>query len=367
MSGARSRRTLAALALALLALASTPAASRESQLPALPEAPAPTPTLVILNWADYLPADLVEQFERSRQVKVRLVYFEGEEARDATLAKARGVGYDLALVDGPRLDAYRRQRWLAPITPAEVPNLGHIDPRWLKAYGAEGVAVPYAWGTTGIGYRADLVDEPIRSWRQFFQPAEHLRGKLSLMKGSRDVVGLALKALGHSLNSEDPAELAAAEALLRGQKPHVFSYSYIDLDEHSHLVTGQVVAAMMYSGDALLVREHHPEIMYVLPEEGGALWVDYWVVMQASPSKGLAMDFLNFLNEPEHAAQIAQSLYYATPNRAAERLLPADFLADPVIYPAPEQLGRSEFALPLSPKATRLHNRVYDSVVNQGH
>lgn len=360
----RSVGRFARWALALLALGSAPDVLSDDRLPTLPEAPAPTPELVLLNWADYLPEDLVEAFERTRGVEVRLVYYEGDEAREAMLAKSAGLGYDLVLISGPRLDAYRRRGWLTPITPAEVPNLAQIDPRWLKAYGAEGVAVPYAWGTTGIGYRADLVDEPIRSWRQFFEPAAPLRGKLSLIKSNRDLIGLALKALGHSLNSEDPAHLAAAEALLRAQKPHVFSYSYVDLDEHSHLVTGEVVAAMMFSGDALLVKEHHPEIVYVLPEEGGALWVDYWVVMPSSPNKALAMDFLNFLNEPENAARVAQALYYASPNRAAERLLPAGLLADPVVYPDPEQLERSEFPVPLSPRATRLYNRVYHAVVD---
>lgn len=351
-----------AWALALLALGPTPLAA--SEVPVPPQAPILTPELVILNWADYLPEDLVEAFERSRGVKVRLVYFEGDEAREAMLTKSGGTGYDLVLVNGPRLEAYRRQGWLAPITPAEVPNLAQIEPRWLEAYGAAGVAVPYTWGTTGIGYRADLVDEPIRSWRQLFEPQGALRGKLSLIKANRDLVGLALKSLGHSLNTEDPEHLAAAEALLRAQKPYVYSYSYVDLDENSYLVSGEVVAAMMYNGDALLVKEHHPKITYVLPEEGGALWVDYLVVMQASPNKAVAMDFLNFLNEPEHAAKLAQALYYATPNRAAERLLPPEFLADPVIYPSPEQLARSEFPVPLPPRTTRLYNRVYQAVVD---
>jgi spermidine/putrescine transport system substrate-binding protein len=320
--------------------------------------------LVLLNWADYIAPELVTDFEAKFSARVKQVYFEGDEARESLLAKSDGRGYDLVLVNGARLDAYRRAGWLAPLTLAEVPNLGHVDPRWVRSDGAEGYAVPYTWGTTGIAYRSDLVDEPIVSWRQFYRPSEALRGKISLVKASRDVIGMALKALGYSLNSEDPRELGEAQTLLHGQRPYVKTYSYVDLDEHSQLVTGEVTVAMMYSGDALMVAQHVPSLVYVVPEEGGGLWVDYLVVMESSPNKKLAADFINFLNVPENAARLAQFLYYATPNLAAEKLLPEEFLKDPTIYPSPAVLQRSEFPRPLSPRATRRHNQIFEEVAS---
>jgi spermidine/putrescine transport system substrate-binding protein len=353
-----SRAWVRALSFAL----ALPALGAESGAP--PPAPGTPPEreLILLNWADYIDPDLVKAFEARFNTRVRLVFFEGDEARESLLAKSQGRGYDLVLINGPRLDTYRRAGWLAPIAAEDVPNLRHIDPRWRETYGAEGWAVPYTWGTTGIAYRSDLVGEPIASWRQFFQPAEALRGKISLVKASRDIIGSALKCLGHSLNSEDPTELDAAEALLRAQRPYVKTYTYVDLDEHSQLVTGDVAVAMMYSGDALMVKKHQPSIVYVLPEEGGGLWVDYLVVMQSSPRKKLATDFINFLNEPENAARLAEFLYYATPNLAAEKLLPTAFLQDPTIYPSATTLKKSEFAVPLSPRVTKRYNRIFDEL-----
>jgi spermidine/putrescine transport system substrate-binding protein len=339
----------------LLALTGGPVAAAEAP-------PAPARELVFLNWADYVDPDLVREFEARANARVKMVYFEGDEAREGLLAKSQGRGYDLVVINGPLLEAYRRLGWLAPLTPAEVPNLEHIDPRWLDAYPARGWAVPYTWGTTGIAYRSDLVDRPITTWRQFFHPSDALRGKISLIKASRDVVGMALKALGHSLNSEVPAELDAAEALLRAQRPFVRTYSYVDLDERSELVTGEVAVAMMYNGDALMVREHEPRIAYALPEEGGAIWVDYLAVLQASPNQRLAAELINFLNEPDNAARLAQFLYYATPNRAAEQRLPQEFLADPTIYPSAAALQRSEFAKTLAPRATQRYNRIFDAL-----
>ena len=168
----------------------------------------------------------------------------------------------------------------------------------------------------------------------------------------------ALKALGYSLNSNDRKKLAEAEELLRQQKPYVHSYSYVSLTEESALVSGEVWATVIYSGDALLLREQNENITYVLPEEGGNIWVDYLTVTQSSGNKELAMKFINFLNEPQIAARIAEFVYYATPNKAAEQYLPDEYFADPVIYPSQAELDRSEFHAPLAPRAQKYTNEM---------
>lgn len=319
--------------------------------------------LVFLNWADYMDPELLAEFEKKHGVKVKQIYFEHDEARDNLLVQSDGRGYDLAIVNGGNMRAYRARGWLAPIGEQEIPNFRHLNPRWVGAFeAAEGYAVPYFWGTLGIGYRADLVGEPITSWKQLFRPAEALRGRIGMIGDPFDMLGMALKALGYSANSADPRELAEAERLLHDQKPFVRTYSYVSLSEESSLVTGEVVASMMYSGDALMVAEHHPEIVYVVPEEGGNIWVDYLVVMAGSSKKALAKTFINFLNEPENAARLAEFVYYATPNLAAERLLPREFLEDPTIYPSQSVLGRSEFYADLPPRAEKRRNTIFSGV-----
>ena len=173
------------------------------------------------------------------------------------------------------------------------------------------------------------------------------------------LLGMALKALGHSANSTDPAATKAAEQLLLAQKPYVKTYNYVALNENSALVSGDIVAAMIYSGDALMVQEFDENIQYLLPAEGGNIWVDYLAVVESSRNKDLAWAFINFLNQPEHAAQLAEYVYYATPNTAAEKLLPQEFLEDPVIYPSKEALARSEFHTPLPPRAVKKRNLAF--------
>ncbi len=326
--------------------------------------PAPLRSLVLLNWSEYIDPELVKKFEQQFNVKVSQVYFESDDLRDDMLLETNAAGYDLIVVNGISVESYRKRGWIAPLDETQLPNLKHVDPHWRDAFeGTRGYGVPYFWGTMGIAYRADLVEDAPTSWMDLFQPAEDLHGKIGMVENSRDLLGMALKALGHSANSSDLAAIKAAEQLLLAQKPYVGTYNYLSLSEASALVSGDIVAAMVFSGDALMVQEYHEDIQYVLPAEGGNIWVDYLAVLDSSKNKDLAWEFIDFLNEPEHAAQLAEFVYYATPNTAAEKLLPQEFLEAPVIYPSAEALANSEFYMPLPPRATKKRNLAFTRVI----
>ncbi len=313
--------------------------------------------LVLLNWSEYMDPELVEKFEQQYNVNVREVYFESDDLRDEMLVETDGKGFDLVVVNGIMLDTYRKRNWLASATVEQIPNLKHVDAHWLDAFaGARSYAVPYFWGTMGIAYREDLIKTAPQGWMDLFRPAEEARGKIAMVESQRDALGMALKALGYSANSSDSVEINEATELLLAQRPHVKHYSYVVLDENSSLVSGDVVMAMVFSGDALMLQEHHEGIQYAVPREGSNIWSDFLVVLEGSGNKALAYAFIDFLNEPEHARQLAEFVYYATPNKAAEKLLPQEFLEDPVIYPDKETLARSEAYKPLPPRAMKKRN-----------
>ncbi|MEX6502942.1 polyamine ABC transporter substrate-binding protein [Pseudomonas zhanjiangensis] len=323
-----------------------------------------TRQLLILNWSDYLDPALIEAFERQRDVKVIESYYSTDEARTQMLLENDAEGYDLILTSGSDLAAYAKRRWIAPLEHARLANFRHIDPYWLRAFpAAQRYGVPYFWGTLGIAYRSDLVNAPISTWQQLFRPAAELRGKIAMIDDTRDLIGMSLKALGYSANSSDAGQLKAAQALLLAQKPHVRSYNYISLDETSPILSGEIVASMMYSGDALMLQAHNEHLRYVLPSEGGNLWIDYFALGYRARSPDLAYAFLDFINVPANAAQQAQYVHYATPNRAAQALLPEDLLADPVIYPDSASLASSEFYSPLPARALRLRNQISASIL----
>ncbi len=314
--------------------------------------------LVILNWDDYLDPALVKKFEQKHKVSINQSLYESDDHRDQLMKESQGQGWDLVVVSGLMVEAYLKQGWLAA-TPVVV-NEPFINVHWTDDFsGAKDYVVPYFWGTLGIAYRNDLVSHPITHWRQFFNPSEELTGKISLINSSRDVVGMALKSLGHSANSTNETHLLRAHELLLKFRTSVNTLHYIDLDERSLMLTGEIVAAMMYSGDTLMLQEHNPNITYVLPQEGGNIWVDYIGVLRSSKQQELAWQFIRFINEPENAAQLAQYINYATPNTEAQKLLPADFLDNTAIYPSKGALKKSEYYKVL-PKRTRdRYNKIF--------
>jgi len=325
------------------------------------------PELVLFTWSGYLDPGLVASFERQHGVRVKQVYFATDDIRDDYLIKTDGAGFDLVLVAGYKVDLYRRYGWLAKLPENKLTNLRHLDPRWRNAFpSTRGYAVPYAWGSIGIAYRKDLVTRPPSSWMDLFRPAADLQGKLFMIEDVRDTIGLALKALGHSVNETDSRALQAAEQLLLAQKPFVKTWHYLSLTADSALVSGDLAMGMLYNGDALTLQEYDERIDFIIPQEGTALWVDYLAVLKGSRQQQLAWSFIDFLNEPENAARLAEYIYYATPNRAAEKLLPREFLENPVIYPPRRILDKSEFYEQLPPRASKQRNELFSRLMSPG-
>ena len=111
-----------------------------------------------------------------------------------------------------------------------------------------------------------------------------------------------------------------------------------------------------------MLKEYNKNIHYVVPEEGGNIWVDFIAVLSQSTNKSLAMDFINFINKPENAARQARFVYYPTPNQAAEEYLPPEFLNNSEIYPSKETLERSESYMKISPRAMKKRHEIFSRV-----
>lgn len=330
----------------------------------LARAAEPVKELAILSWYEYIMPEMVDSFEKQYHAKVKITYYESDDKRDQLLSQTEGKGFDLILTNGIMIDEYRKQGWIRPIPSVDIANLVHIESRWRKGFvSSYEYGVPYFWGTFGIAYRKDLVSEPITSWKQLFEPKEELQGKILQVNSSRDILGMALKSLGYSANSDDPAAIKEIEKLLLMQKEFVKDYGYIALSEESSLVKGEIIAATVYGGDAVNVAQHNANIVYVLPDEGGNIWVDYFSFSAKSKQPTLAASFINFINQPKWAAKNAEHLYLATANKSAEKYLSANILNDPVIYPSAEKMSRSEMYTKLSPRALRSRAMVFTRIV----
>ncbi len=295
-------------------------------------------TLAIYNWGDYLAPAVLERFAAA-EPRVRVVQdFYLAEAEMAAKLRA-GAAYDLAipidyLISGLQRDGALRE--LDPL-PAGVEHLDPEFPPWrARAERGGGVfAIPYLWGTTGIGYDSDRVDPP-RSWNALFD--ERYAGRISVIDSKGDVMDQALLASGLDINSTDkPRIREQVWPKLRAQKQLLRAY---DSNPAVALLAGDTWIAQIDSGDLLRAQKQKPSLRYVIPDEGAALWVDYLAIPAASKQPELAREFIELLLDPEVAAANANFLRFATPNRAAlDRGLIAD-ADDPQLYPPAEMRER---------------------------
>ncbi|MBF0263130.1 MAG: spermidine/putrescine ABC transporter substrate-binding protein, partial [Magnetococcales bacterium] len=321
--------------------------------------------LTLLTWPDYIDPEVIAAFEKQRGVTVRQIYFESDQERDQQIVRKGSDAFDVIVVNRVHLPFYAKQGWVTSIDKGGLKQFAHLDPRWLPEADGSGKlpGIPYFWGNIGLAYRDDkLVDKPV-GWMDFFRPAEALHGRIQAMESDRELFGMALKALGYSVNSEENVELLAAEALLREQKPHVMSYRYTDLTAEAPLVKGEAWMAIVFNGDALKLREFHPEIRYLHPREGSTLWIDDLVIGGGSKRRDLALAFIDHLNEPDMAARNAETLHFATPNKTAMQRASKAYLDDPIIFPPEEVWSLSETIRPLAPRIQRRVNDIVSRLI----
>ena len=339
-------------ALSLVAACSSPAAS---------PTPAPTPPLakelILYNWAGYMPQPVLDAFTAEFGVKVTYEVYETPEQAVENIQA--GQAYYVVVMGNEMIPALMADGLLAEIDYRNVPNFKNISANFrdLSYDPGNRHSVPFNWGTTGLLVRSDLVAEPVTRWADLWD--ERYAGKVAVWPIESELIPIALKSLGYSVNSENPAELEAALERLLELKKNVFFW---DLDAPSivpPLLSGEAVIADGWAYDALTGRDENEAIVYVLPAEGTILWGDNFVIPANSPNKRTAELFLNFLLRPEISAQIANELYYANANEAARALIDPDVLNDPLVFPPEDALRNAEILLPLSPEGQALHDDIW--------
>ncbi|HVT59570.1 MAG TPA: spermidine/putrescine ABC transporter substrate-binding protein [Thermoanaerobaculia bacterium] len=296
--------------------------------------------LNVYFWTNYLPEDVVAEFERRTGLEVTVDTY---SANEALLAKLQsGVAdYDVVVPSDYLLKVLIPQRLLRELDHARLPHLPNLDPRFLAQQfdPANRYSLPYLWGTTGLGYDKRKVAAPIDSWSAVFDA--RYAGRILMLDDEREVFAAALKLAGRSLNERDPAALRQAAARLAAQKSLVRTYNSSDFA--NLLAAGDVDIAQGYNGELAKVVARQPErLAYVVPKEGGTLWIDNLAVPRTARHLDAAYRFLDYLLEAEVAARVVDGVRYASANRAAFRLIDAAIRNDPAIYPPPAVLGRCE-------------------------
>jgi spermidine/putrescine-binding protein len=315
--------------------------------------------LNVYIWTNYLPAEVVSGFERRTGIRVEVDTYSSNEALLEKLQS--GVAdYDLVVPSDYMVQVLAPQGVLLPLDRRRLPGFANLDPRLLDRKFDHGnrFSIPYLWGTTGIGYDRLKVSGPVDSWGVLFDPRH--AGRILMLDDMREAFGAALLLEGRSINERDPAALRRAAARLQAQKRLVRTYN--SADYANLLAAGDVDLAQGWNGElAKVVAQNPRRFAYVVPKEGGTLWIDSLAIPKTARHLDAAYGFLAYLLEPAVAARVVGSVRYASANRAARQLVDPAIRDDPAVYPPPAVLDRCELIEDLgatTPELDRLWTEV---------
>ena len=338
MTGRAARVVLGAAA-ALVICLGAPSCGDRADSP-----PYPGPGEKRLNlyiWSEYLPQEVIDEFTRRTGIAV---HYDLYDSNESVLEKLQsGVAdYDLVVPSDYMVRILAYLKLLRPIDRARLPAFANLDPRFLNQDFDPGnrYSMPYVWGTTGYGYDRRRARGTPDSWAPLFDPAN--RGQILMLDDMRECFAVALKHLGHSLNSTDPKVLREAADLLKKQKPLVKTYNSGDYE--NILAAGDVWFAHGYNGQIAKVAAREPEKLgYVLPREGATIWMDSVCLPRGARNVESIYAFLNYVLDPEVDARIVNGISYASANVPARKFIKPEILDDPAVYPPDSALEKCEF------------------------
>ncbi len=354
----------------------TPGATApEAAVSAQPDAAGEEATVVnFYNWSDYIDDQTLPGFTAATGIKVNYDVFDSNDVLEGKLL-AGNTGYDIVVPTNNFFEVQRAAGLFRPLDKNKLSNYQHLDPEILAKLEPQdpgnSYAVPYAWGTNGLGINLDKVrerlpDAPLDSWDLLFKP--ELVSKLqdcgvTLLDASDEVTEIVLNYLGYRPDSTDEDELKQAMEVLEKIRPFVryfHSSQYID-----DFANGEVCLVLGWSGDLYQAMDDAADgtnLRYVIPSEGTIIWFDLLVIPADAPHPDNAHALIDYLLTPDVAARNTNATFFPGGNRDALPMVDAAIRDDPAIYPPPEVMARL-FPNPAKPPAyARLRNRLWTSV-----
>ena len=330
--------------------------------------------LHVFNWSDYIAEDTVKNFEEKTGIKVTYDVFDSNDVLETRLL-AGNSGFDVVVPSASFLERQIKAGVFQKLDKSQLPNLSNMDPDIMQRVALHDPgnehSVDYFWGTTGIGYNEGKIkkilgDTPLDSWNFIFDPKQLAKFKdcgVSVLDAPDEILKVTLAWMGRDPNSQKEEDLKAAEEKLLAIRPFIrkiHSSQYIE-----DLANGDLCVAVGWSGDILMSRDRAEEagqgtvIKYVIPNEGTILWFDTLAIPADAKHPKNAHAFINYLMDPQVAANNTNYVNYANPNVASYALVNDEVKNDPGIYPTPEVKAKLFPSLAYNEDFTRLMTRMW--------
>jgi len=327
-------------------------------------------TLNVYNWGQYIAdgsddsMEVIKEFEaRYPHIKVNYSTYDSNEIMYSKLANG-GITVDLIIPSDYMIARLISEDMLLPLNFDNIPNYQYIDETFKNtAYDPDNTySVPYTWGTVGILYNTQYVDEAdVTGWEILWN--EKYAGKILTFGNSRDAFGVAQYMLGYDVNTTDKEELQHCAEVLKQQKPVLQQYV---MDEIFAIMQNEEAwIAPYYAGDCLTMMGENENLAFYLPEDQGFnLFIDAMCIPTCAREKEAAELFINFLCEPEIAGANMDWICYSTPLSAAKEFMDPETVSDPVSYPSDEILANGSSYAYLPEEISRYVESLFMEVRN---
>ncbi len=301
------------------------------------------------NWPLYIDKDSLPEFEREFDVTVNYVddindnnEFFGKVREQ--LQRDQSIDRDLVVLTDWMAARWVNSGYVEAIDKANVANVEANliatlrDPAWDPG---RNFSAPWQAGMDGLGYNKAETGRELTSFNDIFLP--EFKGRVSFLGEWRDSVGLTLQGMG--VNTEEATLDDAMAALEKIDQANASGQirRFTGNDYTGDLTNGNLAIAVAYSGDVIQLKADNPDLEFLIPDEGGLIWADNMMIPEKAEHPYGAEVLMNYVYEPEIAAQIAAYVNYVTPVAGAQAELEKtdpDLASNQLIFPDEETLAK---------------------------
>jgi len=270
----------------------------------------------VCGWGENIDPDLISRFKQETGITVNYQTAESNETMYA-LIKQGGSDYDVIVPSDYMIGQMIAEDMLAELDFSLIPNYEQIDSQYkdLPHDPENKYSVPYTWGTLGIIYNSDMVDDEITSWSALFDT--NYAGQVGMIGNPRDAIGTALMYLGYSVNTTDEAQIREAYELIAAARDAGVYQGYFMDELYDKMEAGETAVCTYYAGDFLSMYDTNPALRFVVPDEGSNWFVDAMCVLKDAEHKDEAMEWINFICSTDACLANMDYIWYASPNAEA--------------------------------------------------
>ena len=263
---------------------------------------------------EYLGENVISDFEKQFGVRVIVENFDSNEMMYTKLMA--GDRYDVVIPSDYMIERLMSSDYLQPLDKSLIPNMENMSDavRGMSYDPDNDWSIPYFWGSVGLVYNHENVDPAIiesEGW-EILRNTDYA-GHIYIYDSERDSFMMAFKALGYSMNTDDPDEINAAYEWLL-QMNNTMSPVYVTDEVIDGMMNGYKDIAVVYSGDATVILDENEDMSFYMPSQGTNIWCDAMVIPKNAENPKLAHEFINYMLTYEAAFDNTETVGYTSPN-----------------------------------------------------